>query len=86
MRGRKMQNDNPDTLPAVLAEAARLHGERLAIVDGETRLSFAALEQAVLTAAAAYARAGLHMGSRVAIWEEVMARSPLVVMVRVALA
>jgi acyl-CoA synthetase (AMP-forming)/AMP-acid ligase II len=68
MRGRKMQNDNPDTLPAVLAEAARLHGERLAIVDGETRLSFAALEHAVLTAAAAYARAGLHMGSRVAIW------------------
>ena len=68
MTAREMQNDTPTTLPRALAYAARVYGQRIAVVDGDAKLSFAALEQAVLQAAAAFLRVGVGRGERVAIW------------------
>ena len=63
-----MQTGDPATLPQVLAQAAQAFPDDPAIVDGATRLSFAALEAHVLQAAAAFLRAGVGSGERVAIW------------------
>ena len=63
-----MQTGNPSTFPAVLAYAARTYGPRTAIVDGDSQLSFAALERAAEAAGAAFLRAGIGRGDRVAIW------------------
>jgi acyl-CoA synthetase (AMP-forming)/AMP-acid ligase II len=68
MRRREMQTSNPLTFPAVLAHAARTHGKRPAIIDGETQLGFQALEHTALQAAAAFLAAGIGTGDRVAIW------------------
>lgn len=56
------------TIPAVLAAAADRHGDRDAIVDGGTRLTYAALRDEARTFAGALAAAGVAPGDRVAIW------------------
>jgi acyl-CoA synthetase (AMP-forming)/AMP-acid ligase II len=63
-----MQNDTPNTLPRVLAHAAQTFGDAPAVVDGDARLSFAALQQEVWRAAAAFLEAGVVAGDRVALW------------------
>jgi acyl-CoA synthetase (AMP-forming)/AMP-acid ligase II len=63
-----MQNDTPYTLPRVLAYAAHAFGDAPAVVDGDVRLSFAALQQEVWRAAAGFMAAGVAGSDRVAVW------------------
>ncbi len=56
------------TLPQVVADAARMHGEHLAITDGDVQLSYAQLDAAREQAARAFLAAGLTRGDRIAIW------------------
>lgn len=56
------------TVPQVVADAAARYGERVAIRDGGTELSFAGLDAARLQAAGAMAAMGLQQGERIAIW------------------
>jgi acyl-CoA synthetase (AMP-forming)/AMP-acid ligase II len=56
------------TLPQVVADAAREHGDRVAIEDGAAQLSYRQLDSARLQAAAAFVAAGLGHGDRFAIW------------------
>ena len=58
----------PQTLPDVLRAAAERFGEREAIVDGDVRLAFAQLLDAVRTTARGYLALGLETGDRVALW------------------
>jgi acyl-CoA synthetase (AMP-forming)/AMP-acid ligase II len=67
MTAAKMQNETPSTLPGALTHAARVFGDRIAVVDGDVRLSYAGLELAALRAAAAFLRVGVEPGDRVAI-------------------
>ncbi|WP_116367427.1 FadD3 family acyl-CoA ligase [Parahaliea mediterranea] len=62
------QNANQRTVPEVVAQAAAEHGERIAIRDGATALSFAGLNAARLQAARALAAMGLNKGDCIAIW------------------
>jgi len=61
-------NTTPGTTPAALIRAARDHADRCALVDGDTRLSFAQLHEHVRVFAAALVARGLQPGERVAIW------------------
>ncbi|MGA1463922.1 MAG: FadD3 family acyl-CoA ligase [Steroidobacteraceae bacterium] len=63
-----MKGEAPQTLPAVLARAADLHGDAVAIEDGDLTMSFRELEAKVAEAAAAFVAAGINQGDRVAIW------------------
>jgi len=56
------------TVPQVVAEAAMLHGKRLALREGDLKLSYAELDAARLQAARALAAMGLTKGERIAIW------------------
>lgn len=56
------------TIPALVGLAAGRYGEREALVDGPTRLSYTALANAVIHGARAFMRGGLEPGDRVAIW------------------
>jgi len=56
------------TIPGVLATAASEWPDAVALVDGRTRISFAALQDAVLRDAAALVAAGLPAGGRVVLW------------------
>ena len=56
------------TLPVVVQEAAARFGNRLAIVDGETAISFGRLLELVRETARGYAGLGLRAGERVAVW------------------
>lgn len=56
------------TLPRVVADAARTHGDRVAITEGDTRLTYVALDAARVRAARAFLAAGLEKGDRIAIW------------------
>src|SRR5690606_9900668 len=56
-----------ETIPAVVERAARLYGEREGLVDGDVRLSFAELADAVDTAARGLVAAGIEPGDRVAL-------------------
>jgi HIP---CoA ligase len=56
------------TIPAMTADAAESFGERLAIADGATRLSYADLYQAARSFGAALVAAGVQPGDRVSIW------------------
>jgi acyl-CoA synthetase (AMP-forming)/AMP-acid ligase II len=58
----------PTTIPAMTAAACERFGERLAIVDGDTRLSYADLVEAARTFGAALVASGVAPGDRVAIW------------------
>ncbi|TCN51284.1 acyl-CoA synthetase (AMP-forming)/AMP-acid ligase II [Rhodococcus sp. SMB37] len=61
-------NTHPRTTPAALADAADNRPDRLAIADGDTRLTFAQLHAYVRDFAAALVARGLEPGARVAIW------------------
>jgi HIP---CoA ligase len=60
--------DLPPTIPAAIARAARLFGEREGLVDGDLRLTFAELKARADGAAAALIASGIEPGDRVAIW------------------
>lgn len=57
-----------ETVPAVLKAAARSWPDAEAVVEGETRVSFAGLESMVAAAAAALRAAGVNKGDTVALW------------------
>ena len=56
------------TIPALLAAAAARSGDHVAIVDGDTQLTYAELQDAARSFGAALVAAGLEPGDRVAIW------------------
>ncbi len=56
------------TIPAMVRSAAARFGAAEAIVDGETRLTFAALAEHVDGAARAFLAAGLQPGDRASVW------------------
>jgi acyl-CoA synthetase (AMP-forming)/AMP-acid ligase II len=56
------------TIPQVVTWAAREFGDALALVDGDSRLSFRELQAAAERAARAFMAAGVRAGDRVAIW------------------
>ena len=60
--------DLPATIPQAIDRAARLYGDREALVDGDVRLTFAELAAAGDRVAAALLARGIEPGDRVAIW------------------
>ena len=56
------------TLPALVADAARRHGDHEALVDGGRRLTYAELADEATTFARALMAWGLAPGDRVAVW------------------
>jgi HIP---CoA ligase len=56
------------TVPAIAAAAAESFGERLAVADGDTRLTYADLYDRSRTFGAALVASGIRPGDRVAIW------------------
>src|SRR5881396_2742427 len=56
------------TIPAMTAAAAERFGDQVALVDGDTRLSYRELFEAAQTAGAAFVASGIEPGDRVAIW------------------
>jgi acyl-CoA synthetase (AMP-forming)/AMP-acid ligase II len=57
-----------DTIPALTTAAAERFGERAAVVDGDTTLTYAELLEQARTFGAALIAAGVETGDRVAIW------------------
>ncbi|MFD4181879.1 AMP-binding protein [Rhodococcus sp. NPDC058514] len=64
----------PDTVWAVLAESARRHGDREAIVDGRERLTYEQLAASAFQSGMAMAAAGVRHGDRIALWAPNSAR------------
>ena len=58
----------PSTLPALVRQSARDHGERAAIVDGPTRLTYAQVLAYSEQVARSLMSLGVQAGDRVAIW------------------
>ncbi len=58
----------PSTLPAMLEQAALMHPERDAIIDGTVRIDYASLKQTSHSVAASLIAMGVEAGDRVAIW------------------
>src|ERR687892_348707 len=56
------------TIPAMTAAAAKRFGDQLAVVDGDTRLSFAQLYEEARTFGGALVASGIQPGDRVSIW------------------
>ncbi|WP_344074543.1 FadD3 family acyl-CoA ligase [Streptomyces crystallinus] len=56
------------TVPALVRSAAERYGQREAVVEGRTRVSYAELGERVERAAAACMAAGVESGDRVAVW------------------
>jgi len=56
------------TIPAMAAATAERFGDRLAVADGDTRLTYAELHDEARTFGAALAGSGIQAGDRVAIW------------------
>jgi acyl-CoA synthetase (AMP-forming)/AMP-acid ligase II len=56
------------TIPAQLAATTDQHGDRVAIVDGDVRLTYAALRDAARDFGAALVHGGIAPGNRVSIW------------------
>jgi acyl-CoA synthetase (AMP-forming)/AMP-acid ligase II len=57
-----------ETIPALVRRAAERFGSRIAVEDGDVRLSFVELADAGLGAARAFLAAGVAPGDRVAVW------------------
>lgn len=57
-----------DSIPALAAAAAERHGDRLAIADGDVRLTWSELVDRSAAFAGALVGAGVEPGDRVAIW------------------
>jgi acyl-CoA synthetase (AMP-forming)/AMP-acid ligase II len=64
----------PQTIPEALALRVRTHAESLVVIDGDVRLSYAELGDAVMSAARALIASGVGLGDRVAIWAANSAR------------
>ncbi|AQV98286.1 fatty acid--CoA ligase [Cupriavidus necator] len=60
--------EQAETLPQVVRLAAQRYGQRIAIVDGEVSLSYAALAQSGEQVARALIALGVNAGDRVAVW------------------
>jgi acyl-CoA synthetase (AMP-forming)/AMP-acid ligase II len=56
------------TIPALLAATVEAHGDRLAVVDGDVRLTYAELQDEARRFGAALAASGVEVGDRAAIW------------------
>jgi len=56
------------TIPGLVTDAARLWPDDLATIDGDLRMTFAELEEAMLNTAAAFVAAGLQPAERVGLW------------------
>ncbi len=56
------------SIPAMAAVTAERHGDRLAVADGDTRLTWAGLLDEAQTFGAALVAAGVEPGDRVAMW------------------
>ncbi|NUK69185.1 AMP-binding protein, partial [Streptomyces lunaelactis] len=56
------------SIPKLVRSAAELYGEREAVVEGRTRLSYAELGERVERAAAACMASGVEPGDRVGVW------------------
>ena len=56
------------SIPALVAGAAERFGDQLAVVDGDTRLSYAELHDAAVEFAASLVATGIQPGDRVSIW------------------
>ncbi|MEE8311950.1 MAG: FadD3 family acyl-CoA ligase [Candidatus Binatia bacterium] len=63
-----MATTDEKTIPRLVLRAAEEFGDATAVEDGDTKLSFEALAQAVLRSASAFMAAGVEPGDRVAIW------------------
>lgn len=59
---------HPQTLPALLEESARRHRDRTAVIDGETRLTYAELAELVGRVQRSLMAAGVEPGDRVCVW------------------
>jgi HIP---CoA ligase len=57
-----------ETIPSVLADTVARHGERVALIDGDTQFSYTQLEEQVDQAAKALMGSGVNAGDRVALW------------------
>jgi acyl-CoA synthetase (AMP-forming)/AMP-acid ligase II len=60
--------NSPQTLCALLEESSKRHGDRLAVIDGTLRMSYAELAAEVRTMARALMATGVQPGDRVAVW------------------
>ncbi|GAA4002237.1 3-((3aS,4S,7aS)-7a-methyl-1,5-dioxo-octahydro-1H- inden-4-yl)propanoate--CoA ligase FadD3 [Comamonas faecalis] len=58
----------PATLPQLIARSAQQHGDRAAIVDGDTTLTYAQLHQASRDVARSLMALDVQAGDRVALW------------------
>ncbi len=58
----------PQTLCALMDESSKRYGDRLAVIDGPLRMSYAELAVQVRTMARALMSAGVQAGDRVAVW------------------
>src|SRR2546430_6526090 len=56
------------TIPALLMAAVDRYGDRPAVVDGDTKLTYAELDERARTFAAALVASGIEPGDRVAVW------------------
>jgi acyl-CoA synthetase (AMP-forming)/AMP-acid ligase II len=63
-----------ETIPALTADAAERFGDRLAVVDGDTALTYTELLDEASAFAAALGGSGVDQGDRVAIWAPNSAR------------
>jgi acyl-CoA synthetase (AMP-forming)/AMP-acid ligase II len=62
------------SIPALAAATAERHGDRLAVVDGDARLTYAELHDEATTFGAALVASGVAPGDRVAVWAPNSAR------------
>ena len=60
--------DRYGTIPQMVRTSAARYGDRDAVVDGATRLSFVDVEHAMMTVARSLMAAGVEPGDRVAVW------------------
>jgi HIP---CoA ligase len=60
--------NSPQTLCALLEESSNRYGDRLAVIDGSLRMSYAELAAEVRTMTQALMAAGIEPGDRVAVW------------------
>src|SRR4029453_19648644 len=56
------------SIPGIVGVAAEAEGDRLAIVDGDIRCTFAELDRAMVQSCRAAVASGVKPGDRVAIW------------------
>jgi HIP---CoA ligase len=63
-----MTSEGWQSIPAMAAAAAERFGDRAAVVDGESRLSYADLDDRSRTFGAALVASGIEPGERVALW------------------